>query len=276
MIYDNICAFLMEQLEGNYDIRYNNNKDFEWEDLIVAHENYVNDNESDRPVLGVLRVENVENTYVSDEVVRTEQLSVALAIPNNRKFVEAQIKALNSLPGLSGVRVAGDNSNQSAELYFGNRTEGEITSIDVNGVSCDVVLTTIFITSVVFEGVVTSNDVSVTINSTTLNGEIEVVYDFSKQVEANSFKGTDMTADGTATQLNDVLNITCVMSKNNTILSTLMTDERSLKNYTIKYNNGIVERTLSLQLQGINEVTTKGSISKCTLKFVNGSKTYAS
>jgi hypothetical protein len=276
MIYDNICKFLEENLgEGNYIIKYNNNKDFDWKSLIT--DDYVVSDEEKRPILAVLRVDNVDTTYLGDTRLNNEQISVTFAIPNNIKVVQRETLNLNTLRALDGSVVAGDTNSQAARLMFGSCSDGDFVSADFNNVEVDVVLKTMLITASVYDNLVSSDDISVTINSQPILAKVNITYGLRKSIEGRVYKSTtDATTDGTVTQINDELNIVCMAIFNNTLLSTLMNEERSKKNYTIVYNNGIIERTLTLQLQGITENTNTGGFLQVTLSFVNGSKNYLS
>lgn len=274
MIYDNICKFLEENLgEGNYIIKYNNNKDFDWKSLIT--DDYVVSEEEKRPILAVLRVDNVDVTYLGDTRLNNEQISVTFAIPNNIKVVQRETLNLNTLRALDGSVVAGDTNSQAARLMFGSCGDGDFVSADFNNVEVDVVLKTMLITASVYDNLVSSDDISVTIDSQPILAKVNVTYGLRKSIEGRVYNNTaDATTDGTVTQINDELNIVCMAIFNNTLLSTLMTDERTKKNYTIVYDNGIKERTLTLQLQGITEATNTGGFLQVTLSFVNGSKNY--
>lgn len=273
MIYDNICKFLEDNLgEGNYIIKYNNNKDFDWTSLIT--DDYVINEEEKRPILAVLRVDNVDTTYLGDTRLNNEQISVTFAIPNNIKVVQRETLNLNTLRALDGSVVAGDTNSQAARLMFGSCSDGDFVSADFNNVEVDVVLKTMLITASVYDNLVSSDDISITIDNQPILAKVNVTYGLRKTIEGSVYKNTDATTDGTVTQINDELNIVCMAIFNNTLLSTLMTEERTKKNYAIVYNNGIKERTLSLQLQGITEATNTGGFLQVTLSFVNGSKTY--
>ena len=276
MIYDNICKFLEDNLgEGNYIIKYNNNKNFDWTNLITN--DYVINEEDKRPILAVLRVDNVDTTYLGDTRLNNEQISVTFAIPNDIKVVARETLNLNTLRALDGSVVAGDTNSQAARLMFGSCGDGNFVSADFNNVEVDVVLKTMLITASVYDNLVSSDDISITIDDSPILAKVSCTYGLRKSIEGRVYNTTtDATTDGTVTQINDELNIVCMAIFNNTLLSTLMTEERTKKNYTIVYNNGIKERTLSLQLQGITEVTNTGGFLQVTLSFVNGSKNYLS
>lgn len=270
MIYDLIADTINNFLGGDFDIRYSNNHDVDWEEVLKEVK--------DEMKYGVVRVDNGTTTQVGGQQVRVEQVRLTVAIPEERTiFTDAVNRLRGIISGLNRYAVQDAEDSITAILYFGDYQDASKSVVNGNvWWLANVVFVANF-----YDGVIDSNDTSITFGTGTsakeLNGLMHANYLLEKTVDGYVYNGS-ATQRNSINGIRKTITATIVYLKNDTLIhdadnhNGLLDKEESLSTtYTITYNNGIITRTLSdMILTSVNEDVLTGDILKAILTFTTG------
>ena len=267
MIYDVITEEINAYLGDTYILKYANNHDFKWDDILPEVQ--------DEMKYGVLRVDSGATTQAGGQSIRVEQLRLIVAIPEEKNVFNEAVSNLKSmLTGLNTDTVQDTDASTTAQLFFGDYHDANCQII--NGARWWVSEVT-FVANF-FDGVYDSNNVEVNIGTTTtptsdmklLKGIMSVNYLNNRTFDSFVFANSSIQKNQcNAIQHQITFNILYI--KDDTLHSSLLTDEDTIKKYIIEYKNGLKTRTLTnMVLASINENVVIGDVVKATLTFVTG------
>lgn len=267
MIYNTITNEINDYLGGDYDIRYSNNHDVKWDEVLKEAQ----------PLMkyGILRVDSGITTQVGDQQVRVEQIRLTIAIPEERQIFDTAVSQLKGMIyGLNKYTCADSEDNITAVLYFGEYQDAN--GVVVNGVKWWIA--NVAFTANFYDGVIDSNDCEILIDGSELNGIMHAHYSLSKTVDGNVYNGSNGIQKNSVNGIQQTITVDCIYLKNDTLIhdgtnnNGIIDVETSLtKTYTISYNNGIKTRTLSnMMLSSLDEDVLVGDILKATFVFTKG------
>lgn len=275
MIYDLIAILINNYLgEGGYIVKYANNHDIKWADILPKAQNEIK--------YGVLRVDSGTTQQVGSRSIRTEQLRLIVAIPEERTiFNEAVANLRSMLVGLNNTTISDPSEDKVANIFFGEYHDA--TSQIVNGNKWWVSEVT-FVANF-YDGVydfnntkveikipveVTEDDVTTTIQAfVEMAGIISKSYTMQKQFDQNVYNGNPLSRPS-VNSIAKSLKIDLVYLKNNDLINYLLEVEEEInQTLEIKYTNGIKTRTFNCEIASITETTITGDILKATIVFTN-------
>lgn len=263
MIYELIAKAIENYLgAGDYFVSYANNHDVNWTSILPKEENQIKH--------CVLRVDSGTTTQIGGRTIRTEQLRLMCAIPEDREIFDEAVTNLRSmLNGLNDTTIEDEDDNETALLTFGEYHDAQSQTVNGN---------VWWISEVVFianfyDGVHDYNDVSVSILTTTsswvkLGGVMSAKYQLQKTFDANVYNGNIMSKQ-TINSMQKILQIDLVYLKSNDLITSILNDEETQVDYQIVYNNGVKSRQGHYWLSSITETTITGDILKATITFIN-------
>lgn len=271
MIYNLIAEQLNNFLGGDFVISYSNNHDFKWEEVLKEAQ--------DKIKYGVLRVDSGTTQQVGGQQVRTEQMRLSVAIPEERDVFNDAVGRLRGLIyGMNNFACNDAVDNITAILYFGEYQDAH--SVVVNGQKWWIA-NVVFIANF-YDGVIDSNDVSITFGTGTsakeLKGIMQATFTLEKTVDGYVYNNSNGIQRNSVNGIQKTLTANIIYLKNDILIhdgtnhTGLLDNEDSLTTtYTIVYNNGIKSRTLSdMMLTSVNELVVTGDILKATLVFTKG------
>ena len=271
MIYNLIAEQINNFLGGDFVISYSNNHDFDWNNILKEVTPYTK--------YGVLRVDSGTTQQVGGKQVRTEQMRLSVAIPEEREdFNDAVNRLRGMLSGLNNYACNDPEDSITAQLYFGEYQDANATT--VNGQRW-------WISNVVFianfyDGVIESNDVTITFGTGTsakeLNGIIHAHYKMEKTVDGYVYNNSNGEQRNSVNGIQQVLSADIIYLKNDTLIhdgtnhNGLLDTEKSMSvTYTITYDNSIKARVLTnMMLTSVDEDVLVGDILKATIVFTKG------
>ena len=270
MIYELIAKQIENYLGGDYLVSYANNHDTNWNEILPDAQ--------DEMKHCVLRVDSGSTTQVGGQTVRTEQLRLIVAIPEQRDIFNKAVTNLRSmLNALNNTTITDSEENITALLYFGEYHDAQ--SQTVNG-NIWWIAEVVFIANF-YDGVYDSNDTKIEIqmpitsnNVTTntyiqLGGIINIKFLIQKTFDNNVYNGSAV-AHPTINSISMTLQVDLVYLKNNDLINYLLTNEETLDlMLPIKYYNGIKTRSFNADISSIAETTITGDILKATITFTN-------
>ena len=275
MIYDLITTLINNYLgEGDYIIKYANNHDVDWKNILPTAQNEIK--------YGVLRVDSGTTQQIGGRTIRTEQLRLIVAIPEERTiFNEAVANLRSMLVGLNNTTISDPSEDKVANIFFGEYHDA--TSQIVNGNKWWVSEVT-FVANF-YDGVydfnntkveikipveVTEDDVTTTIQAfVEMAGIISKSYTMQKQFDQNVYNGNPLSRPS-VNSIAKSLQIDLVYLKNNDLINYLLEVEEEInQTLEIKYTNGIKTRTFNCEIASITETTITGDILKATIVFTN-------
>ena len=264
MIYDKITETINNYLGGDYVLTYANNYDVEWDKILPEVQNELK--------YGVVRVDSGTTQQVGGQTIRVEQVSLKVAIPEDREIFSQAVANLRSmLDGLNRYQVV--DTEETALLYFGNYQDANGTA--VNG-SMWWIATITFIVNI-YDGVINSDDSEIKINGTTLSGVIDSNFTLDKTVDGFVFND-NIEQKNAVNGIRKILTINLVYLKNDALIhdatnhTGILDNEESISTtYTITYDNGVITRTLTdMMLTNVNEKIITGNVLNATLIFTKG------
>ena len=271
LVYDVLINEIKKYLPNNFELKYNNTADVDWKEILP--DTY---NES---VFGVLRVSNGANEYIGTQTVKKLDMVITLCIPNEPKkiFTEAIEGVENFMSTFNDSNipvatrdeeVAGQEEPQqivtTAKVLINGRTDAMVERI--NGL--DWVTTDVYLQASIYEDLITSEDIVVTIDNNPLDvGIVNHTYDYTTSAESKILGETQAPTNfGTGNQKQLIL---VVIPQNKPVYKSLLENEDNAnKEYTISYYNGILTRTFSAKLVGVNENCPTGGTYVATIKFL--------
>ena len=271
MIYDLIAKLLNNYLgEGDYLISYANNHDLDWKAMLPEVESELK--------YGVLRVDSGTTQQIGGRTIRTEQLRLIVAIPEERDiFNEAVAKLRSMLDGLNNSTLNDAEDGLTANLFFGEYHDAACQTVNGNRWwIAEVTFAANF-----FDGVYDFNntkveiEMPVTIEGVTsnayveLSGLIQKTFSIQKQYDPNVYNGNAFNKPS-VNSISKTLQVDVVYLKNNALIGYLLDNEENINlALNVKYTNGIKTRTLSCDIASITETTITGDILKATIVFTN-------
>ena len=271
MIYDLITKFINNYLgDGDYVLDYANNHDFKWEKVLPEAQNELK--------YGVLRVDSGTTQQIGGRTIRTEQLRLIVAIPEDREIFNVAVANLRSmLDSLNNATITDSEDNISALLLFGEYHDANSQTINGNKWWISEVT---FIANF-YDGVYDSNDTKIEIEmpividgATTysyveLGGVISSNYAIQKNYDNNVYNGSAISKPS-ANSVSKSLQVTLIYLKNNALTSYLVNSEENIDlTLNIKYTNGIKTRSLTCEIASLTETVVTGDILKATIVFTN-------
>ena len=271
MIYDLITKFINNYLgDGDYVLDYANNHDFKWEKVLPEAQNELK--------YGVLRVDSGTTQQIGGRTIRTEQLRLIVAIPEQNEIFKPAVANLRSmLDGLNNTTVEDDEDNITALLLFGEYHDASCQTINGNKWWVSEVT---FIANF-YDGVYDSNDTKVeieiplTIDNVTTNtylelgGIISTNYTMQKTYDPNVYNGNPNNIPSVNSKSKS-LQITLIYLKNNALVNYLVEHEEDLDlALPTKYTNGVKTRTMTCDISSVTENVVTGDILKATITLVN-------
>lgn len=254
MIYEKIAKKLNDFLGETFSISYANNLDYEWDKILP--------NLVETTAYGVLKVDSGRTLQVGGQQVRSEQMTLSVAIPATREIFDTDVATLRTMITSLNNEIVYDD-DISAMLLFGEYQDAN--QILVNGNFW-------WIASVIFSGnfyenLYVSSDISVKVNNTEVKGIISANYSREFVVDSLVMLNSLVPANKVNNK-KKTLKLDCICLKNDTLISNLMDNEDSIITYSITYDNGIIARSFSALLGVVNEFAVMGDVIKVTLIFV--------
>ena len=254
MIYEKITQELNNYLGDDFILSYANNLDYDWKSILPELQ--------DKIAYGVLKVDSGTTIQLADQPVRTEQMTLTVAMPAKRDIFDKDVANLRSMiNAMNKYVVADDEAN--AMLLFGEYQDSQKQLVNGNYW---------WIASVVFvanfySSMYLAADATITIGTSELKGLFKINY--TREFVLEPFVNINSALP--ANKVNSIkktLMINGVCLKTDSVVSSLFADEDTIKTYSITFNDGIKTRTLNASLPLINEELIMGDVIKITLSFV--------
>lgn len=260
MIYQTITDEFQNYLGSDYDIRYANNHDLDWENILPENQDEIK--------FGILQVDSGTTSQVGGQVIRIEQMRLKVAIPESREvFTEAVANLRTMMEALNNSTSIDSEENITARLYFSEYHDA--TSSIINGSRWWVAEVT-FIANF-YNSIIESNDVSVTIGGQTVNGLINARFVNEKTFDPNVFSNSNGIVKASVNGIKKTLQLDVVYIKSDALITSLLNNEDSLTaTWSIVYNNAIKSRTLTMTLASITENVIIGDVLKAQITFTIG------
>ena len=266
LIYTKLIEVFEEALGPEYLLQYNNNEDFNWSEVLPEN---VAEN-----VYGVLRQDSGEDRFIGDQTIKLDSMHISFAIPNAKekftRFVEKIEEIRDSLNNVVGEL----SQTQFFKILTGGRTDG--VKERING--SDWVLTELYFQVQTYTSIYTSSNrifefKTGTVNNvdqyTSLKGILNTVYDLTKQFDSYVAGIDEPMARNKVNNIQKKFIVELVPSSDDTVLSSILTNQTSNDYWTLKYSDGIFTTTSAVYLAQVNEQCITGDIFKLQLTFVN-------
>lgn len=256
MIYETITKEINNFLGDDFALSYANNHDYNFKEILPEFQ--------EKMSYGVIRVDSGTTTQLGDQPIRTEQLRLIVATPENREvFNKAISNLITLLSGMNQVVVNDDEDNMEAYLLFGERQDSQAQVI--NGTRWWI--SEVIFTASIYNACVISSDTEIKIDTVKLNGLMRANYSREFVIE-QVVKNNNPVPVNLVNNIKKQLQINLVALKNDTLINTLLTEEDTIKTYALSYYDGIITRTFNALLAVLAEETVLGDVIKLTLTFL--------
>lgn len=267
MIYNQIVNAIQNFLGGDYYLEYANNHDIDWAKMLPEAQ--------EETKFGVLRVDSGTTTQVGGQAIRTEQLRLIVAIPEDREiFNQAVVNLRSMLTGLNQQQITDSEENVTALLTFGEYHDASCQTVNSNRwwIS-EVTFIANFYNSVSdFQNVYVSLETAVTVNGVTSNvysridGVINVKYGKVKNYDPNIYVANPSIVPS-LNSVQETIQIDLVYISSYTLLDSIISETNNEATYNLKYTNNKFSRYLTCYLTSISESTITGDILRATMTF---------
>lgn len=264
MIYEKITSTINDTLGGDFLIEYANNYDLDWSKILPEEQENIK--------YGVVRVESGTTSQLSNKVIKTEQLCLTIAVPEDRAIFNQAINTIRGMMiSLNASAISDAEDSLTALMYFGEYQDAQ--SQTVNGQIwwiCNVRFLVNF-----YDSFVDSGEMALTIDGVAVSGLIDIDYTLDKTLDGFVLNLTPIQKNA-VNGVRKILTVNLAYIKNDTMFHTsdgkgiLDKEEDITKTYSVAYNNGIITRSNTMILSNLHERIVVGDIVKATLTFTMG------
>ena len=256
MIYDKITQTINDFLGDDFILSYANNHDFDFNSVVPEKQEEIS--------YGITRVDSGTTTQLGDQPIRTEQMRIIVATPEKRDVFNKAVNNLRTLlTGLNQFVVQDAETNEEAYLLFGEYNDAQAQVI--NGVRWWI--SEVIFSANIYNAFAISTDTQISIGGNELKGLMRCNYTREFVIEP-IVKNNNPVPQNLVNNIKKTLTINVIALKNDTLISNLMTNEDSITDYALVYNNGIYSRSFSALLAVLNEEVVMGDVIKLTLTFI--------
>ena len=263
MIYNLITETINDYLGGDYVLEYANNHDVNWNTILPESQ--------DKIKYGVLRVDSGTTQQIGGNTIRTEQLRLIVAIPEDREIFNAAVVNLRTmLNGLNNESINDSEESTTAILTFGEYHDAQ--SQTVNGQKWWVAEVTFIVNFYSSFYDYTDRSVAIKISgasgtATTIGGIIQTTYLCEKTFDPNTYNGNRNTF-ASCNGVKVTLQITLVYLKTDTTITSMLSHEDDLTTFEVVYSNGTKTRTYpTMIIASVSETVVTGDVLKATITF---------
>ena len=259
MIYNQIVNAIENYLGGDYMLEYANNHDIDWAKMLPEAQ--------EETKFGVLRVDSGTTTQVGGQAIRTEQLRLIVAIPENRQiFNEAVANLRSMLTALNQQLITDSEENVSALLTFGEYHDASCTTVNSNRWWISEVT---FIANF-YNAVSDFQNTYVSLEQNNeykkIEGVINVKYGKVKNYDPNIYVANP-SIEPSLNSVQETIQIDLVYLSNDTLMDSIISETNNEATYNLKYTNNKFSRYLTCYLTSISESTITGDILRATMTF---------
>lgn len=248
--YEYLANLFSERLGGNFDVKYYENSEAKWEDIV-----------KDDMIHGNMLVSGGVTTRAAGSTIETQQLSITFVIPIALDVFSEAVQTIEDvLKDMYGP--IGEHSGSILAYSYNYRSDA--SKIVVNGV--DYATVTAYGTLVCYDNAVLATEVKIKLNGEVLNGIISAVYSNLHSTDGVVY-GRKPMQENYLNGISATLTVDLIFRKNDTLHLDLMSNIDTNKMYTVEYYNGIVTRTYGMMIVKMDENSIFGDVIKGQIIF---------
>lgn len=244
--YETLADKLSWKLGPNYDIKYYENDQVTWEDVVEDNFNMIR---------GVCSLAGSDSTKLGGILVDTCNVPVSFLIPieNYNEAVSNIEKTMHDIHG----EIFEWNS-EYVQTNNSGRTEAE--KVMVNGT--EYAVTTVSLTLVAYTKAILGNEAFVKIGNVLLSGVSNITYQSQKQAEGVVLGNESPIQINKMAGVNKSLTIDLVLCRDDDLHIDLMENDSTNKKYEVSYYNGFITRNMKMSVLTLTEYVPIGNTIK--------------
>lgn len=255
--YSFLCEKLSQLLGDRFDIKFFENEQQAWEEILI-----------DNAIHGVMHIVGGQSNNVGGEMAIYENLSISVMIPmgendEDAEQFEADIVSIDILKHYNEVTL--DNEGELITFFYGGKSGASRNP--VNGKEYGLVIVNCAVIS--YNNIILSTDRTVKLNGSLLKGILNCNYQCNKNTDGDVTRNSPIQYN-TVNGISDVIDIDIVWRNNDELHKQLMEEDHSIVEYEVEYFNGIITRTMTMQVSLLSEGTLQGDKLQGKLQFIRG------
>lgn len=265
-LYETLCFEFNNALGGNYLLSYNNNENTDWENILK--------NVQDDLIHAVLTISGGEVGNLNGYVVETKQAMLNFAIPTEKlneaiPNIEAVFTNYHTNLNDKVIVFEEDGTEYYVQISYNYRTDASGLNT-FNGVTYSLV--SVYLTFLITDSLVFSNEVVITIDGTELKGVFSFTPSTKHTFESTVYLGAGGAVNNYCTSINTAYTIGFVFIKGNSLHAKLLSERTSDYSYSvsvtytgIEYNNNDITDSFTMRVQDMTLTINAGDTVKANL-----------
>lgn len=249
--YEYVADLFSEMLGTKYDIKYYDNNEKKWEDILI-----------DDMIHGNMLVTGGETTKAAGATIETQQLSITFALPMElNAFSEAIQTIEDSLKALYGPI----GSYSGFVLSYSYAYRSDAVKLSVKGT--DYAMVTVYGMLISYDNAVLSTEAKVKLNNEKLEGVIAAIYSNQHATEGQIHGFESLEQRNYMIGISAMLTIDLIFRKDDALHLDIMSNIDTDKKYSVDYYNGLVTRTYDMMIIKYDENVVMGDVLKGQVVF---------
>jgi len=265
-LYETLCFEFNNALGGDYLLSYNNNENTDWENILK--------NVQDDLIHAVLTISGGEVGNLNGYVVETKQAMLNFAIPTEKlnkaiPTIEAVFTEYHTDLTKKVITYEEDGVEYYIQISYNYRTDASGLNT-FNGVTYSLV--SVYLTFLITDSLVFSNDVVITIGANELKGVFSFIPSTKHTFESTVYLGAGGAVNNYCTSINTAYTIGFVFIKGNALHAQLLSERTSDSSYSvsvtytgIEHNNNDITETFTMRVQDMTLTINAGDTVKANL-----------
>lgn len=249
--YEKLAEIFSEKLGPEYDIKYYENNEVQWENILMDH-----------CIHGNMLISNGVTTKTAGSIIETQQVSINFAIPTELGIFS---KAIQDIEDTFKALYGPICEYSGTIIAYSYNYRSDAAKKVVNGE--DYALVTIYATIISYDNAVLAYETKIKLDEQELNGVINIMY--------SSQHSTDGVVQGLSgplqiNYLNGIsvaLTVDILFRKDDSLHIDLMSNVDSNKEYMVEYFNGFITRNYKMAIIKFDETCVIGDIIKGQIIF---------
>jgi uncharacterized protein YggL (DUF469 family) len=249
--YEYLAKAFQDALGVEFNLVYNNDESIAWEDILLGD-----------MISGVMHVNSGNYDKINGYSVSTQQVSIQFMIPTITEIFSKAIQTIeDTFKGFHNQMF--ESNNEIVKVLFNYISDAN--RVLINGTDYATVYVYVNLFSV--ENALMSNETTILIDEQRLNGVFHVTYSNTHTADGIVKGNISLIQKNLVNAIQQSLTIDLVAIKGDEVIKDLIDNSISNKTYTIKYNNGIRNRTFKGYVANLIEDGTFNDTLKIKITF---------
>lgn len=249
--YEKLAEIFSEKLGPEYDIKYYENNESLWENILI-----------DNCIHGNMLVSSGVTIKAADSIIETQQVSINFVIPTELGVFSKAIQDIeDTFKGMYGPIC----EYLGTVISYNYNYRSDAIKKVVNGE--DYALVTVYATIISYDNAVLAYETSIKIDNQKLNGVINIVYSNQHTADGATHGLSSPLQVNYLSGITVALTVDVLFRKDDLLHLDLMSNADSDKEYLVEYFNGFITRSYKMLIIKLDETCVIGDVIKGQIIF---------